>query len=447
MLLLNMVLLLRDFDLQTAPKLNKEAIVGRKVAMLKPLLRGEAKYIPDFFVVTTKVFKDLFEKIYVDSTLPPIDKVRQYILDYPFDTEFIDKLAYVYRSLSRWSLAKVAVRSSVSASSFPGVSFSGIYKTYLNVQGVDELVLAIKKVYLSFFDDVGLHYLKRYKIPFTKVNLAVMVQRLIVPEVSGLAYSFDPALHTQDHFTIEAVYGSGEVIADGEVNPDVYVVDKSSLKITEKKISPQFWMRSFANVRVATSEEVATRTELSRVWHYTAKLTDTQIQLLGRLLKTLDKYYEDFTVEWVFSGSHFYVLQVKGSVRNSKGGAHQKDTLAPGVKFPILVGTPLSRGEVIGKSIVLSEELLERLTDKQIQRKIKNKILVTSSLSRRLRDILLITPVKAVILDTGSVRSDVGFFLEELGVPSIGGTYNATKVIESGAKLHVDANSGSVYLV
>ncbi len=436
--------IVRRFDLETTPKLITEELVGRKVATLKPLILEENLFIPDFFVFTTRFFDTVSAKLREYKKID-YNSALDYFMSYKVPSSILDKFEYVSKLLSHFSAPKVAVRSSVSCKEYQGVSFSGVYPTFLNVKGKESVLEAVMKIFAYFYSEEALEYLRKNKISLQDVKLAVMVQKMVTPEVSGVAYGFDATTRSFDRFTIEAVYGIGDVIAEGEVNPDVYVIEKGSLNIVSKRVNPQFWMRAYLDT------ERPDRIELAKVWHYAQKLQDDQILQLVRLLERVQPHYDqDFTVEWAFAGGRYYILQVKGTLKTEKESSEKekpRSSAKSKVRFPILSGTPLSRGDAVAPVVVINEERLQNLSDDELISLVRNKIVVLHRFDNRWRSVLPKTKVKGMILDIGSPRSDHAIFLNELKIPAIGATYNATRLLSEGTTIYLDANSGAVYLV
>ena len=442
-----MAYVLKLFDLETTPRLITEELVGRKVSTLKPVIENQIGNIPNFFVVTTQLYDKFIAPLLTQITPKNIEETRRKILELNLPPRLREQLHNAYKSLGRWGDTRVAVRSSVSSPQYGGVSFSGVFPTYLNVRGIDQVILALKNLYASILEPKPLQYLKKHKLKLSDIKLAVMVQHMLLPEVAGIAYAFDPVSHKTDKYTIEAVYGIGDVIINGEINPDIYIVDKHSLQIVEKKINPQFWMHAFLNTSPTSIKDTISKVELAKVWHFTPKLNDEQITQLARLLKQLEEYYSNFTLEWALSGSKFYILQIKGQLKEKTTKLTQAAKNTKSVKFPILSGMVLSPGEAVAKAVVLNEDYADTYTLDQLYELIKGKILVAHRLDQQLQEVLLKAKAAGVILDIGTPRSDAGYFLSELKIPAVGGTYNATRVIPHGATVHLDANSGSVYLI
>lgn len=129
------------------------------------------------------------------------------ILSTDFDDMVRDDLIKAYSRLSGFSNAWVAVRSSVVYPVDSSVSFSGIFGTELSVRGLDQLFAAIKQVYLSVFKERVVLYSRDKNVDVSSLQMAVVIQRMVQPEVSGIAYTVDPVTGDKGSMSIEAVLG------------------------------------------------------------------------------------------------------------------------------------------------------------------------------------------------------------------------------------------------
>ena len=183
-----------DYSFQ---KLN-ESFVGRKGLSLFELKDMDIP-IPDFFVISPLVFdraisdtlqrdaKDLFTK----GSNPDEDLVEKAILKTELDPEILEDILSAYTRISGFTDSWVSVRSSVVFPSTPEVSFSGIFLTELNVRGSKDLIESIKKIYASLFTDDVVAYASSNGLNLADVKLAVVVQKMVQAEVSGVSFTVD----------------------------------------------------------------------------------------------------------------------------------------------------------------------------------------------------------------------------------------------------------------
>src|SRR5262249_39620365 len=127
-----------------------------------------------------------------------------------------------------------AVRSSATAEDLPTASFAGQHDTYLNVIGEQEILRHVTRCWASLFSDRAVTYRVQNGFDHQKVRLAVIVQRMIFPEASGILFTADPVTGNRKVSTIDAGFGLGEALVSGRVNADVYKVRDG--RILDKKI-------------------------------------------------------------------------------------------------------------------------------------------------------------------------------------------------------------------
>jgi hypothetical protein len=129
--------------------------------------------------------------------------------------------------------AAYAVRSSATAEDLPGASFAGQQDTFLNVRGGDALLDAVRRCWVSLFTDRAVLYRARGGYGHRAVKLAVVVQRMVQPEASGILFTADPVSGRRTTLSIDAGFGLGEALVSGLVNADLYRVDAPSGKLLE----------------------------------------------------------------------------------------------------------------------------------------------------------------------------------------------------------------------
>lgn len=156
-------------------------------------------------------------------------KAERYFLQHPLDLDWKNEIARFYDG------ELVAVRSSATAEDLEDASFAGQQETFLNVQGLAEVGLAVRKCWASLWSERALVYRHERGMDHLQVRIAVIVQKMIPAEVAGVAFSADPIEQKRDQILIEAIPGLGEQLVSGETNGDVYRVKRqSTLDIFEK---------------------------------------------------------------------------------------------------------------------------------------------------------------------------------------------------------------------
>ena len=220
------------FEDYSAKDLN-ESRIGRKGLSLFQLKDMDVP-VPEFFVLSSNVFVDFCfssldasqKKLLSKGKNPEREEVESVFLKNDFTKEVEEEILSAYTRLSGFTDAWVSVRSSVVFPEREEVSFSGVFSTELNVRKFDELRNAIKRIYSSMFCDDVVAYASKMGIDLADVKLAVVVQKMVQSEVSGVVFTVDPITQDDTKLSIEAVFGLGDVISLGEITPDSYLLNK-----------------------------------------------------------------------------------------------------------------------------------------------------------------------------------------------------------------------------
>jgi len=178
-----------------------------------------------------------------------------------------------------------AVRSSATAEDLAFASFAGQQDTYLNIKGTEALLDAVRNCWASLFTDRAILYRIQNNIEHEKVHMAVVVQKMVLPEVSGIMFTADPVSGHRGIISIDASYGLGEALVSGLVSPDIYKVNKSSRKIESKTIAEK--KLAIMPLEGGGTERVEITGEKSK----SQVLTDSQIKKLAELGIAIEKHY------------------------------------------------------------------------------------------------------------------------------------------------------------
>lgn len=175
---------------------------------------------------------------------------------------------------------RVAVRSSACAEDSEAASYAGQQETYLNVEGAEEVCERVVDCWASFFTERALFY-RAQKGSLDDLRMAVVVQKMVQPEKSGVLFTADPVKRRRDRMVVEATAGLGEKVVSGEVTPDHYVLDRSGTLKRQRIVD----------------EQVLSEGELRRLAE------------LGRLLEEREGAPQD--IEWAIVGDDLYLLQCR----------------------------------------------------------------------------------------------------------------------------------------
>lgn len=489
----------------------KESTVGRKGLSLFELKDMDIP-IPEFFVVSSRVFDSLIsqsflrdsEKLLEKGKNPEESEILDSLMKSEFTDDVVEEILTAYTRLSGFTDAWVSVRSSVVFPSSPEVSFSGVFSTELNVRGVRNLLDTIKRIYASLFTDDVVVYASSKGINLSDVKLAVVVQKMIQAEVSGVAFTVDPITQDPTKLSIEAVFGLGDSIALGELTPDTYLLNKRELNILEKHIAPQDWMKVRMLSGSSKGKSGVEKIKISTNWSHRQKVEDKYLEEIAKIALIVEnKLRLAQNIEWVLAGGKVWVLQSKDLYEKNNEQIlvidnREFDTLAEVLKWTIDkysgIGMLESKAVEHAQKIVQGNrneknsftEKLINIAKKQVES--KPPIAVTSTLTEGKEDLLvsgigasfgqvvgkivsvergshiaiskndillikkyasemeaLIVHSGGVILETGGVTSDTAILCREFDIPAVVGAVNASNMLKDGDIVRIDGKAGSVY--
>lgn len=195
-----------------------------------------------------------------------------------------------------------AVRSSATAEDLPDASFAGQQDTFLNVCGKDQLLEAVKQCWSSLFTDRAISYRAKNGFDHRSVFLAVVVQEMVFPEVSGIMFTADPITGHRKTVSIDASFGLGEALVSGVVSADLYQI--RSGEIVKKQLSKK------ESAIYSVPEGGTVQKTLSPEKQQTQALPDPRIIELAELGRKIEAHYgKEQDIEWAFAGGRFYILQ------------------------------------------------------------------------------------------------------------------------------------------
>jgi len=321
----------------------------------------------------------------------------------------------------------VAVRSSATAEDSAEASFAGQQETFLNIKGRENVIQSVKDCWASLFTSRSVYYRIKKGFKHESVLIAVVVQEMINSDKSGVIFSKDPVEHT-DNIVIEAVFGLGEGIVSGRIEPDHYVVSRD-LKILSKKI---------AEKNVAIVRDSSGKTSIVKLTEEKSKqqvLNEYEIKRYADYAMKLEEHYKlPQDIEFAISSNELFIVQTRPittletTKKKEKHEIHADEILS-GLAASPGVGT----GEV---RIVWKIEDLEKIR--------KGDVLVTQMTNPDM--VVAMQRAAAIVTDEGGATCHAAIVSREMGIPAVVGTKLATKKLKDGMILSVDGFNGKVYL-
>jgi len=319
----------------------------------------------------------------------------------------------------------VAVRSSATAEDLADASFAGQQDSFVNVKGNDNLIEHIKKCFASLYTARATYYRQKKKFKHEEVSLAVIVQKMVDSDKSGVVFSKDPA-HKNDNIIIEAVWGLGEGIVSGRITPDKYVLSPE-LEILDTKIAD----KKIAITRDAGGKKTIVKLREEKSKHQVLK--EYEIKKLAEIGLKLEKHYQKpQDIEFAIEGEKIMIVQTRPVTTietRAEGGVELKGEA-------ILSGLAASPGIGVGKvKIVRNLEDLPKVT--------QGDVLVTGMTNPDM--VVTMQKSAAIVTDEGGLTAHAAIVSREMGIPCIVGTQEATTKLKEGEIITVDGTNGKVY--
>jgi len=290
-------------------------IAGGKGASLGEMTNASIP-VPPGFVITATAFEKFLDASYIAEEIDAqMDKVNhedmetverasevihELILKSEIPKEIQKEIDEYFRQLNS---EFVAVRSSATAEDASSASWAGELESFLNTTK-ETLNENTKRCWASLFTPRAIFYRFERKLQKQKVSVAVVVQKMVDSEISGVAFSVNPVTQDANQLVIEAGWGLGEAIVQGAITPDNYIVGKKDLSLVEINVNEQ--TKGFYRKGKGGNEWK----EIPVDKQETQKLTGPQILELAKLIINIENHYSfPVDVEWVYENGKFYITQ------------------------------------------------------------------------------------------------------------------------------------------
>ena len=429
----------------------KNASLGEMIARLA----GAGVKVPGGFATTAQAFWDFLDhndlRARIQARLGALDvgdvvalaqagaEIRGWVEAATLPPALEAGLLDAYRALG--DDVSVAVRSSATAEDLPDASFAGQQETYLHVRGAADLLLYVRKVYASLYNDRAIAYRVHHGFAHADVALSAGVQRMVRSDLAsaGVMFTLDTESGFRDVVFITAAYGLGETVVQGAVNPDEFYVHKPLFAagfpaIVRRELGGKairmVW-KAGANVVEDTPPELARRYALS----------DADVLDLARQAMTIEAHYRrPMDIEWAKDGEsgELYIVQARPeTVKARSVGGNERYALEQ--NGPVRI-TGRAIGQKIGAGAVRVIA-----SPAEMQRVQPGDVLVTDMTDPDWEPVM--KRAAAIVTNRGGRTCHAAIVARELGIPAVVGTGDATAVLQDGEPVTVSCAEGDTGVV
>lgn len=388
-------------------------------------------------------------------------QVRQLIRNGEFPEELKNEIKEKYLELSNQygqDMTDVAVRSSATAEDLPDASFAGQQETFLNVRGIESIIEAVRNCFASLFTDRAISYRNTFGYDHFNVGLSVCVQKMVRSDLasSGVAFSLDTESGFKDVILINGSYGLGEMVVQGAISPDEFIVFKPLL---EKGFSPIIEKKlGFKDKKMIYGEDHGKLTKIIQVSEDQKNkfcITDKQVLEIAKWVSSIEKYYSDLKqrwcpvdVEWAIDGltNELYIVQARPeTIHSQKRNRNLVEyNINSNGENPIIKGIAVGDGVACGETTIMFS-LDGRDGSFDASDFIEGSVLVTDMTDPDWEPIM--KKASAIITNKGGRTCHAAIVARELGLPAIVGCRNATDIIKNNQKVTVSCSEGDTGFV
>ncbi|WP_342755306.1 phosphoenolpyruvate synthase [Pantoea sp. MBD-2R] len=437
----------------------KNASLGEMITNLSSL----GVSVPNGFATTSEAFNQFLDqsgvnqRIYelldktdiedVDELAKAGKQIRQWIVETPFQPALEQAIREAYQQLSADDdEASFAVRSSATAEDMPDASFAGQQETFLNVQGFDAVLIAVKHVYASLFNDRAISYRVHQGYDHRGVALSAGVQRMVRSDVgaAGVMFTIDTESGFDQVVFITAAFGLGEMVVQGAVNPDEFYVHKPTLAAGRPAIVRRTMGSKKIRMVYADSQEHGEQVRIEDVPEAERDrfcLSSEEVEALAAQAVQIEKHYQrPMDIEWAKDGhtGKLFIVQARPETVRSSGQVMERYTLQGKSKVVV-------EGRAIGHRIGAGEvKVIHDISE--MNRIQKGDVLVTDMTDPDWEPIM--KKASAIVTNRGGRTCHAAIIARELGIPAVVGCGDATDRLKDGHKVTVscaEGDTGYVY--
>ncbi len=370
-------------------------------------------------------------------------KIRKWIVDTPLTAALEQEIREAFAALSNGNPdIAVAVRSSATAEDLPDASFAGQQETFLNIRGIDNILIAIKEVFASLYNDRAIAYRVHQGFEHSVVALSAGVQRMVRSETgaAGVMFTLDTESGFRDVVFITASYGLGEMVVQGAVNPDEFYLSKPLLKggkhaVLRRNLGSKHQKMIYGEEGAAGKSVVVVDVEKPERQQFA--LNDHELHELAKQALIIEQHYgSPMDIEWAKDGDdgQIYIVQARPETVKSRQNVGTMERYLLKQR-----GTVICEGRSIGQRIG-SGKVRVVTSIKEMDKVQDGDVLVSDMTDPDWEPVM--KRAAAIVTNRGGRTCHAAIIARELGVPAIVGCGNATEVLTDGQEVTVSCAEG-----
>ncbi len=378
-------------------------------------------------------------------------RIREMVESQPLPIDLENAIRDAFATLSHGAPdLSFAVRSSATAEDLPDASFAGQQETFLNVEGIDDILHKIKVVFASLYNDRAISYRVHKGFAHEHVALSAGIQRMVRSDLgaAGVMFTIDTESGFQDLVFITSSYGLGETVVQGAVNPDEFYVHKPMLRagkraIVRRSLGSKLIQMQFASAAdKAAGHKLVQTTDVPIELRNRYSLTDADVEQLARYALVIEEHYgRAMDIEWGKDGrdGQLYILQARPETVKSQSAGKAEYRYKLKGKGAVLV-----EGRAIGQKIGTGPvRLVHSLSEMdQVQ---PGDVLVTDMTDPNWEPVM--KRASAIVTNRGGRTCHAAIIARELGIPAVVGCGDATEHLKEGVLVTVSCAEGDTGFV
>lgn len=433
--------------------------VGGKNASLGEMINNLSSVgvaVPGGFATTSDAFISFLENNNLDKKINQVlekldvdditalnnagDTIRNWVLTASLPVKLESDILKSYKDLEQKTSPNVAVavRSSATAEDLPDASFAGQQETYLNVCGVDEVLVAVKKVYASLFNDRAIAYRVHKGFNHSDVSISAGIQQMVRSDLatSGVIFTLDTESGFKDVVFITASYGLGETIVQGQVNPDEFYVSKTALLRKQASIIGRSCGSKLEKMVLNNFGSGVETVDVDQNDQQKFCISDEDVVKLAQIAILIEQHYQrPMDIEWAKDGDNkeLYIVQARPeTVQSNEKKIIEKYTLNEKSNI-ITSGRSIGHKIGAGKAKIIGSM-------KQMENLQQGDVLITDMTDPDWEPVM--QRASAIVTNRGGRTCHAAIIARELGVPAIVGCGDATSVIQKDQEITVSCAQG-----